>query len=247
MSNITDNDGFQQRLDDATRKVAGSAGSTPAESSEKRDEATATITSHGVISVRPMPTKPRNADVRSREHLTPDEVEKLIKAAGSVGRHRNRDRTLILMAFRHGFRVAEIRKLRWDQINHDSKCTSYTIYIARVKRGTPSIHHLSSKEIRGINRIKKEQQLNSVHIFTSERGGQLSDSSIRAIVARAGRIADLGFPCHPHMLRHACGYKLAADGVDTRAIQAYLGHRQIQCTVRYTELAPGRFDGLWDD
>ena len=52
---------------------------------------------------------------------------------------------------------------------------------------------------------------------------------------------------HPHMLRHACGFKLANDGVDTRALQAYLGHRNIQHTVRYTELAPGRFKGFWRD
>jgi site-specific recombinase XerD len=49
------------------------------------------------------------------------------------------------------------------------------------------------------------------------------------------------------MLRHACGFKLANDGVDTRALQAYLGHKSIQHTVRYTELAPTRFKGFWRD
>jgi type 1 fimbriae regulatory protein FimE len=52
---------------------------------------------------------------------------------------------------------------------------------------------------------------------------------------------------HPHMLRHACGYKLANDGQDKRAIQAYLGHRNINHTVRYTELSPERFRGFWKD
>ena len=52
---------------------------------------------------------------------------------------------------------------------------------------------------------------------------------------------------HPHLLRHACGFKLANDGVDTRALQAYLEHRNIQRTVRYTELALGRFKGFWRD
>jgi hypothetical protein len=46
------------------------------------------------------------------------------------------------------------------------------------------------------------------------------------------------FPIHPHMLRHACGFKLANDGQDTRALQHYLGHKNIQHTVRYTELSP---------
>jgi Phage integrase family len=49
------------------------------------------------------------------------------------------------------------------------------------------------------------------------------------------------------MLRHACGYKLANDGHDTRAIQAYLGHRNIQNTTRYTALAPQRFKEFFRD
>jgi type 1 fimbriae regulatory protein FimB/type 1 fimbriae regulatory protein FimE len=72
-------------------------------------------------------------------------------------------------------------------------------------------------------------------------------SSVRKLVARVGEAAKLGFPVHPHMLRHACGYKLANEGHDTRAIQHYMGHRNIQHTVRYTELAPDRFSGFWKD
>jgi hypothetical protein len=61
------------------------------------------------------------------------------------------------------------------------------------------------------------------------------------MVERAGVGAKLDFPAHPHMLRHACGFALANKGHDTRALQAYLGHRNIQHTVRYTEPSPGRF------
>lgn len=64
---------------------------------------------------------------------------------------------------------------------------------------------------------------------------------------RAGRAAKLSRKVHPHMLRHAAGYKLANDGHDTRAIQQYLGHRNITDTVRYTELAPQRFNDFWKD
>jgi hypothetical protein len=46
---------------------------------------------------------------------------------------------------------------------------------------------------------------------------------------------------------HACGFKLANDGVDTRALQAYLGHRSIQHTVRYTALSPDRFKRFWKE
>ena len=65
------------------------------------------------------------------------------------------------------------------------------------------------------------------------------------MVERAGADAKFGFKTHPHMLRHACGYALANRGHDTRALQAYLGHKNIQHTVRYTELSPKRFKNFW--
>ena len=69
----------------------------------------------------------------------------------------------------------------------------------------------------------------------------------RKMVARLGVAAKLGFKAHPHMFRHACGFQLANQGTDTRTLQAYLGHRNIQHTVRYTELSPTRFKNLWRD
>ncbi len=83
--------------------------------------------------------------------------------------------------------------------------------------------------------------------FATERKGPLTASTVRHIVKRAGTKADIPFPVHPHMLRHACGYKLANDGHDTRAIQHYLGHKNITHTVRYTELSSDRFNGFWND
>jgi type 1 fimbriae regulatory protein FimE len=67
------------------------------------------------------------------------------------------------------------------------------------------------------------------------------------LVQRLGEAAKMPFPIHPHMLRHACGFKLANDGHDTRALQHYLGHKNIQHTVRYTEMAPDRFKDFWRD
>jgi site-specific recombinase XerD len=75
----------------------------------------------------------------------------------------------------------------------------------------------------------------------------MTPAGFRKTLARIGEASALGFPVHPHMLRHACGFKLANDGQDTRALQHYLGHRNIQHTVRYTELAAGRFNGFWQD
>ena len=81
----------------------------------------------------------------------------------------------------------------------------------------------------------------------TERKGPLTDATVRKIVARAGEAAQLGVPVHPHSLRHATGFNLANDGHDTRAIQLYLGHTNIQHTVPYTELAADRFKAFWHD
>ncbi len=101
-------------------------------------------------------------------------------------------------------------------------------------------------EIRALRRLKREYR-DTPYLFISERGGPLTASTIRKLFARAGQGAGIPFPVHPHMLRHALGYKLANDGHDTRAIQHYLGHRNIQHTVRYTELSATRFKNFWED
>jgi type 1 fimbriae regulatory protein FimB/type 1 fimbriae regulatory protein FimE len=100
--------------------------------------------------------------------------------------------------------------------------------------------------LRSLQRLQREYPV-SPFVFQSSRKGPLANDSIAGIVEQAGELAGLPFPTHPHMLRHGTGYYLANKGVDTRTIQAYLGHRNIQHTVRYTELAPGRFKGLWED
>ena len=74
-----------------------------------------------------------------------------------------------------------------------------------------------------------------------------AEGGYQRIVARAGVAAKFTFLIHSHMLRHACGFKLANDGHDTRAIQAYLGHRSIMSTVRYAALTPSRFKNFWKD
>lgn len=85
------------------------------------------------------------------------------------------------------------------------------------------------------------------YVCVSERGSPLTTRTVYHLIAEAGRTAGCPFPVHPHMLRHACGFYLANKGVDTRALQQYLGHRNIQPTVRYTALTPQRFQNFWED
>jgi len=114
------------------------------------------------------------------------------------------------------------------------------------RAAAPSVHPVSARESRALRRLQREAPA-SPYVFISERGAALSGAGYQRMVARAGEAARFGFLVHSHMLRHGCGFKLAADGQDTRAIQAYLGHRSIQSTVRYTALAPDRFKHFWQD
>ena len=186
------------------------------------------------------PRRRRNGDLRTREYLTEAEVERLMKAA-TGNRHGHRDATVILVAYRHGLRVSELVDLRWDQVDFRTA----TLHVRRAKQGTPSTHPIIGDELRALRRLQREQEPKSPFVFTSERGTPFTTAGFARMIERAGVEAKFGFKPHPHMLRHACGYALANRGHDTRALQAYLGHKNIQHTVRYTELSPNRFKNFW--
>ena len=189
-----------------------------------------------------MPVRKPNAEYRSSEYLTEQEVEKLIKAAKD-NRYGDRDSTMVLMAYRHGLRASELVDLRWDQVDLNAAI----LHVRRVKQGSPATHPLTGVELRALRKLQRDQEPKSPFVFISER---------RYTVLKAGLSSD-GRSCSPCCrLRYedspahappCCGYKLANDGVDTRTIQAYLGHKSIQHTVRYTELAPTRFRSLFRD
>ncbi len=188
------------------------------------------------------PPRRKNSEVRSREHLTSDEVDKLISTARSLGRHGHRDATLILLAYRHGLRVSELVSLRWDMVD----LKQGLLHVSRLKNGVTSTHPVRGPELRALRKLQRDYP-DTPYLFVTERKGPLTTSTVRKILSRAGEHAKIGFPVHPHMLRHSTGYKLANDGHDTRAIQHYLGHKNIQHTVRYTELAANRFKDFWRD
>ena len=190
------------------------------------------------------PIRQRNQATRTREHLTPDEVQRMMTAARRAGgRLAERDALLILMAYRHGLRASELVALRWDQVD----LKAGTLHVARLKNGSPSTHPLRGPELRTLRAWKRAQGEATPYVFTSLRGGPMTRRTVHHVVAEAAKVAGIGFPVHPHMLRHATGYYLANAGQDTRAIQLYLGHKNIQHTVRYTELAAGRFKDFWKD
>ena len=124
------------------------------------------------------PLRRKNSEVRSREHLTPDEVEHLIAAAKSVGRHGHRDATLILAAYRHGLRVSELVALRWDMVD----LKQGLLHVNRLKNGTTSTHPIRGPELRALRKLKRDYQ-DTPYLFVTERKGPLSTSAVRKIIA----------------------------------------------------------------
>jgi type 1 fimbriae regulatory protein FimB/type 1 fimbriae regulatory protein FimE len=147
-----------------------------------------------------------------------------------------------MLMYRHGLRVTEAVTLRWEQVD----LKAGLLHVNRLKNGVPSTHPLRGPELRALRQLRRDWP-DSPYLFVTERGGPMTSSNVRKLVTRVGQAAGLPFPAHPHMLRHACGFKLANDGHDTRALQHYLGHKNITHTVRYTEMAPDRFRSFWRD
>jgi type 1 fimbriae regulatory protein FimB/type 1 fimbriae regulatory protein FimE len=190
---------------------------------------------------RPLPP-PKKSSSSEREYLHISEVKAMMSAAKKVGRHGVRDAAIILLMFRHGLRTAELVALKWSQID----LVGGYIEVRRAKHGHDSIHPLRSPELRALRQIQRDYP-DTQYVFVSERRAPLSTRSIRHIVARAGELAGIPLMVHPHQLRHACGYYLASLGHDTRAIQDYLGHKNIHHTVRYTQMSPQRFESFFPD
>ena len=111
---------------------------------------------------------------------------------------------MIMVCFRPGLRVGELVSLRWDQINLDEAL----IAVRRDKKGRNTEHPIPGDELRALRRLKREQRSGSSFVFMTERGGPMTDRAFRLLLGMAGEVANLSFPVHPHMLRHAAGYKL---------------------------------------
>jgi len=179
---------------------------------------------------------------RRREWLTEREVEEICIAARKRGRWGHRDATMILLAYRHGLRVSELIALRWEQLDLDAG----RLQVIRRKGSDDSVQPLSAIEIRALRRVKRLQEPGSRYVFITERKAPMTANGFFKMLQRAA--TSIGIDgVHPHLLRHACGFKLVNQGVDTRTLAAYLGHRQIANTARYTKMDARRFDGFWKD
>src|SRR5262249_7216878 len=135
----------------------------------------------------------KNTELRAREHLTPDEVERMIVAARGRWRYDTRDALLIMLAYRHGLRASELIAVRWDQIDFKAG----TLHVNRLTHGSPSTHPIRGPELRLLRQWQREQAGGS-YVFTSERGGPMTRINVHHIVSGAAKAAGIEFPVHAH-------------------------------------------------
>lgn len=174
----------------------------------------------------PPSRKRKNVERRSREYLTPAEVEQLILIAKKHCQYGARDCCLILFMYRHGLRVSEVVALTWKQL--DLKRNLIHVYCR--KHDVDSTYPLFPRE-RHFLSLLRQQNPEGEYVFISERKSILTEAAVRKMVSTVGRWADLDFPIHPHMLRHSTEQTLANEGHDICAIQRYLGHKFLQSTA----------------
>ncbi len=189
--------------------------------------------------------KPTQKERHAPKYLTENQVEHLITVAKTCGHNdwqKKRNTLLVMMLFRHGLRRTEAKTLRWNEINFEDS----QIHITRLKNGKICVHPIREREMRMMKKFRRMSP-NFMYVFPTTDGAMLSDSGFRHILNKIGMNSNLPFRIHPHMLRHACGFCLAHKGVDTRAIQEYLGHKDISHTAVYTETAPNRFNNFWKE
>lgn len=180
-----------------------------------------------------------------RKYITQSEW-KLFFNAITGSRNETRDKALLQMAYKHGLRVSELTDLRLSDLDMTEKI----VFIRRLKNGLSTSHPLQPETVKLLQRwlqvrMKYTRGRQEDYLFLSTHGAKISRQWVYKLCARYSQRAGLRVKVHPHMLRHACGYALANQGLDTRLIQDYLGHRNIHHTVLYTASNPGRFHRAW--
>ena len=190
-----------------------------------------------------MPTSRQRAGARrSRDHLIPKEVGRILRASLGTGRHSHRNFTLILLCYRHALRLNELRKLRWSMVDLKRR----QLRVKRVNNGIDSVHPLDGAELQALRKLKRDYP-GSPYLFITDRGDLLSQRTVSRIFAAAGASAGLRFDVSPRMVRHACGYALVDAGHNIAALQQYLGYRNIRHMSRYLTLPERPFKDFAKD
>lgn len=178
---------------------------------------------------------------KDRNFITTEELEQLIKATAKT-RYPLRNKAIIQTMFWHGLRVSELCKFKLSDLD----TTTGRLFVKRLKSSLPTTHPIRPEVLRTLKRYLNNRDSSLRTLFINERGDQFDRSSINYLLKMLSKKADFSFFVNPHMLRHGCGYALANMGHDTRLIQDFLGHKNIQHTVIYTRTSAKRFEEIWD-
>ena len=179
------------------------------------------------------PQRVTNEERRPREHLSRAEVLILCKSA-KRNRNGSRDAAAIWIAFNHGLRISELCDLRWSDIQWPER----RIMIRRLKGSQSGEHPLTEQDKRFLG------PLGVRGLRPSDRVFGMQPAAFRRMLYRLKLPPELAaLKVHPHMLRHACGFDLVGRA-DLQARAAFLGHKRLENTVRYSKLDPGQFEGL---
>lgn len=181
-----------------------------------------------------------------RLYLTRQEVNLLTQATRN-SRNQLRDHCMIAFGYVHGLRVSELTGMKINDIDFHGDC----VHIRRLKGGFSTIHpitHLEKKVLSDwIDNRPGYVSEEVPWLFLTQKGNRMSRQQFYKLLSRYGKIAGLSINPHPHMLRHGCGFALADQGLDTRLIQDYLGHKNIRHTVHYTAGNAARFSAIWKE
>ncbi len=199
---------------------------------------------NGTVAQPPSRKGITNADRRGREHLSEDEIGRLLKAARD-NRHGERDALMILMCFRHALRVSELVALEWNDVIDLERTDRAKLHVRRRKNSESGTQPLEPDEVIALRKLRKADP-SGVYVFTPERGSKFSSAGFRKMLTRVAEAAGLSsLAIHPHMLRHSTGFELVNRGLDTRSLADLMGHKNMQNTRRYTAVNAERFRGIW--
>ena len=161
-----------------------------------------------------------------------------------------RDRAILELLYASGLRVSELVGLNLGDIDRAGQMLR-VLGKGRKERVVPfgssaqaalEAYWPVRDEI--LNRPGAASELQAV--FLNHYADRLGTRSVRAIVKKYSRLADVNWDLHPHSLRHAFATHLLADGADLRAIQELLGHVSLSTTQRYTQASIQQLMNVYD-
>jgi len=182
-----------------------------------------------------------NDELRGKRHLTPDEIDQIIKVIRKKSRNPDRDELMVLMSFHHAFRVSELTNVKFQHIDMKSG----QISVKRMKKGIDTLHPISDKrELMILRKIHRSlHKPTSGFVFKNERGNPVSVNGFQKMFGKFSEL-ELGVKWNAHSLRHSCGTTLIDRGHDLRTVQVYLGHKNIQNTTVYLHESCKQFEKI---